>query len=80
VKSGKAYLWFRKKRQDKKDMHHQYHHFSSRFILQLVVDHGRFAKNQSTSFAKANTAQYNLDTSVGVFKTQTDLSQFVDLV
>ena len=39
------------KKKDKKDMHHQYHCFSSRFILQLVVDHGRFAKNQSTSFA-----------------------------
>ena len=84
VTSGKAYLWcipvHEKKRQDKKDMHHQYHHFSSRFILQLVVDHGRFAKNQSTSLAEANTAQYNLDTSVGVFKTQTDLSQFIGLV
>ena len=68
------------KKKDKKDMHHQYHCFSSRFILQLVVDHGRFAKNQSTSSAEANTAQYNLDTSVGVFKTQTGLSQFIGLV
>ena len=61
-------------------MHHQYHCFSSRFILQLVVDHGRFAKKQSTSSAEANTAQYNLDTSAGVFKTQTYLSRFVGLV
>jgi len=55
VTSGKAYLWcipvHEKKRQDKKDMHHQYHHFSSRFIFQLVMDHRRFAKSQSTSFA-----------------------------